>query len=422
MGRSFVLKERINYLCELRGIERKDLVEGLVTLTHFSNILAGRYPLPDDLAVALATRLEVAPEYLRDAGDCSDEVVVFAEQMVEQLLLNGYNSANIDDLPYVHNAVLVELTAHLVRATTAVIYPEIVVSQEEQQYLLLHIAQSEIDELPDALQKAVLSYRLYVARRDRLQNEVLTYCRQLQKMTFASPYVWIHLLEVEVEALLYGGYAEAAQDLLKRAIGRCYFEGLYYHLTQLYVMYSIGFVNMQSWQKALYYLEKAKEQLEFTGEHAVAYSHIIANNSIQIRLKAGEYDAAMQEIEALEVFLKQTDNATAFDGQMLLARCELAFKMGNFEQMAALLDSTDVAAMTIEQQMAAAFYRSQLAYEQGDEAAFLIAAEQCRLYFEQFFNRDRLIILYSQLASLAKESRQYKQSSEYFEYLCQILQ
>lgn len=253
MGRSFVLKERINYLCELRGIERKELVEGLVTLTHFSNILAGRYPLPDDLAVALAARLAVEPEYLRNADDCSAEVVAFAEQMLEHLLLNGYTSENIADLPYVHNAVLVELTAHLVRATTAIIYPEVVISQAEQQYLLLHIAQIEIADLPDALQKAVLNYRLIAARRDQHQAEVLEYCRQLQEYDYQSPYVWIHLLELEVEALLVGGYAEAAQDLLKRAIGRCYFEGVYYHLTQLYLMYSVGFVNMQSWQKALHY-------------------------------------------------------------------------------------------------------------------------------------------------------------------------
>ena len=51
-----MLKERINYLCRQKDINRKELVHGLVATTHFANILAGRYPLPEDVAEKIAER------------------------------------------------------------------------------------------------------------------------------------------------------------------------------------------------------------------------------------------------------------------------------------------------------------------------------------------------------------------------------
>jgi antitoxin component HigA of HigAB toxin-antitoxin module len=49
-----MLKERIQYLSKQKGLTRKELTEGLITQTHFANILAGRYTLAQDLAEAMA--------------------------------------------------------------------------------------------------------------------------------------------------------------------------------------------------------------------------------------------------------------------------------------------------------------------------------------------------------------------------------
>ncbi|WP_458463916.1 hypothetical protein [Paenibacillus sp.] len=68
-----MLKERIGLLSKRKQISRKDLVEGLVTQTNFANILADRYPLPEDLAEAIAGRLGVSPSYIVKAAAQDEE-------------------------------------------------------------------------------------------------------------------------------------------------------------------------------------------------------------------------------------------------------------------------------------------------------------------------------------------------------------
>lgn len=63
-----MLKERIELLSKRKQISRKDLVEGLVTQAHFANILADRYPLPEDLAEAIAGRFGVSFLYSKGCG------------------------------------------------------------------------------------------------------------------------------------------------------------------------------------------------------------------------------------------------------------------------------------------------------------------------------------------------------------------
>lgn len=80
-----MLKERIDYLCKKKGISRKELVEGFVTTAHFANILAERYPLPEDLAGHLAQRLQVPPSYLVEAGNTDQDTLETANRIFEEL-------------------------------------------------------------------------------------------------------------------------------------------------------------------------------------------------------------------------------------------------------------------------------------------------------------------------------------------------
>lgn len=80
-----MLKERIELLSKRKQISRKDLVEGLVTQAHFANILADRYPLPEDLAEAIAGRLGVSPSYILKAAAQDEETLERAEAIFEQM-------------------------------------------------------------------------------------------------------------------------------------------------------------------------------------------------------------------------------------------------------------------------------------------------------------------------------------------------
>lgn len=416
-----MLKERINYLSEIHGISRKDLVNGLITPTHLSNILAGRYPLPEDLASHLAERLFVDETYLLAAEDCSAETVNYAETIIEQFLLNAYDSTNIDQLPTEHPALLIELVSQLIRASVGLTRNDVSLQMSNEQYLAIYLPQFMDEEMPEVLKKALYIYKMSQYRNQHNQREALEMCRQLKKFNYTHSHVWINLLEFEVEALIYGGDAETSQELLKQAIGRCYYEGIYYHLTQLYMMYSVSFTNQNFWQKALYYLDKAKEYLEFTEEIAIMYSHGIASNRIQILMRQNEFEQAERAIDDLEKLLSGTDNAAYFQAQIMLNRCELAFRQSAFDALQEHVDTLNQIELSIEHQMVLSFYKSQLAFERKEEATFLKYADNCRLYFEQFYNRERLLLLYEQLAAVAKENRQYKQSSEYFEYVLQLI-
>ncbi|MBC1921353.1 hypothetical protein [Listeria grayi] len=70
-----MLKARFQYLMEKKGINRKQLADGLLTLPHLSNLLAERYLLADDLAGEFGKRLDVAAEYLLQTSDSSHQIL-----------------------------------------------------------------------------------------------------------------------------------------------------------------------------------------------------------------------------------------------------------------------------------------------------------------------------------------------------------
>lgn len=84
-----MLKERIELLCKKKKISRKDLVEGLVTQAHFANILAGRYPLADDLSEHIAGRLGVPVTYLTAAATADEQALQRAEHIFQTMSGGG---------------------------------------------------------------------------------------------------------------------------------------------------------------------------------------------------------------------------------------------------------------------------------------------------------------------------------------------
>ncbi|MGY3833784.1 hypothetical protein ACWTCW_04835 [Listeria ivanovii subsp. ivanovii] len=95
-----MLKERINFLIQQKGMTRKTLVNGLVTLPHFSNILAGRYLLADDIAKQLGKRLGVTTDYILRTEDSSLEINNQADKFFRQVVLfQQMNDAYVASVP-----------------------------------------------------------------------------------------------------------------------------------------------------------------------------------------------------------------------------------------------------------------------------------------------------------------------------------
>ena len=112
-----MLKERINYLCRQKDINRKELVHGLVATTHFANILAGRYPLPEDVAEKIAERLGVEKDYLLKAGYIDDSILSQAESITNKIFSYDLNEEFISSFPKSSDFLTLELIQKLAEAS-----------------------------------------------------------------------------------------------------------------------------------------------------------------------------------------------------------------------------------------------------------------------------------------------------------------
>ena len=108
-----MIKQRILYLCRKKGISRQRLTEGLITQTHFSNILAGRYTLAKDLAEAMAKRLETTPDYILKAANWSDEIAGTIDGLAKIAFSETMDDSLIDTLPLRADELAVEIAANV---------------------------------------------------------------------------------------------------------------------------------------------------------------------------------------------------------------------------------------------------------------------------------------------------------------------
>ncbi|WP_238654364.1 helix-turn-helix domain-containing protein [Paenibacillus piscarius] len=172
-----MLKERIELLCKKKQISRKDLVEGLVTQAHFANILAGRYPLADDLAEHIAGRLGVPVSYLTAAATTDEQALKRAEHIFQTMSGGAVSESYVDALDDRDDALVVELTTALMKA----VYYQQINDQTAYDYLhqsyLNHYLEKygKPDEvgLPLPLKKALLLYKIQYFRSKSLYYNVL---------------------------------------------------------------------------------------------------------------------------------------------------------------------------------------------------------------------------------------------------------
>lgn len=421
-----MLKERINYLCRQKNINRKELVHGLVATTHFANILAGRYPLPEDVAEKIAERLDVKKDYLLKTEYLDDNILNQAETIVDKIFSYDLNKELIDSFPETSEFLTLELIYNLAKASFFLLMSEnekvTAISETYLDFYLKQFDNSET-EIPIPLKKAILFYKMLLSRTEQFAENSLHCCMELQKFSYSDPNILLRLQIFQIEFLIQIRKFETVERLIDKALSYCHYEGLLFQLTQLNIMYSgfyykIGFIN-----KALDYLKKAEGSLQYNSlEDQLAYSVTIANNRIIMKMKLKLWNEIENDINTYERISQNIKDNIYFSTQVLCYRCELYYQTGDLPVLEKSLKILEKMDKNPDQNMSLKFYLGIIEASKENETKFMEYIKICLPYFEKYKIYDRLADLYKILAAQAEEKRQYKTSAEYYARLAGILE
>ena len=355
-----MLKERINYLCRQKDVNRKELVHGLVATTHFANILAGRYPLPEDVAEKIAERLGVEKDYLLKAGYIDDNILNQAENITNKIFSYDLNEEFINSFPKSNDFLTLELIQKLAEASFLLL-----MSKKEEAadisevYLDFYLKQFENSEteIPVPLKKAMLFYQMLASRTEQFSEDSLRYCMELQKFPYDNPNILLRLQIFQIEFLIQIRKFEVVEELIDKALAYCHYEGLLFQLTQLHIMYSgfyykIGFIN-----KALKYLEKAENSLQYNAlEDQLGYSVTIANNRIIMKMKLKLWHEIENDINIYERISRNVKDNSQFSTQVLCYKCEFYYQTNNLPALETSLKILVKLDRNFDQDMSLKFY------------------------------------------------------------------
>ena len=421
-----MLKERINYLCRQKDINRKELVHGLVATTHFANILAGRYPLPEDVAEKIAERLGVEKDYLLKAGYIDDSILSQAESITNKIFSYDLNEEFISSFPKSSDFLTLELIQKLAEASFLLLMSRkeeaAAISEEYLDFYLKQFENSET-EVPLPLKKAILFYQMLASRTEQFSEDSLRYCMELQKFSYDNPNVLVRLQTFQIEFLIQIRRFEAVEGLIDKALAYCYYEGLLFQLTQLHIMYSGFYYKIGFIKKALKYLEKAEGSLQYNAlEDQLGYSVTIANNRIIMKMKLKLWHEMENDINSYERISKNVKDNAQFSTQVICYKCELYYQTDNLPALEASLGTLEKLQRNFDQDMSLKFYLGIIEASKENEDKFMEYMKICIPYFEKYKIYDRLTHIYKILASQAEEKRQYKTSAEYYAKLVSILE
>ena len=264
---------------------------------------------------------------------------------------------------------------------------------------------------------------MLASRTEQFSEVSLHYCTELQKFSYDNPNTLLRLRIFQIEFLIQIRKFEIVEELIDKALAYCYYEGLLFQLTQLYIMYSgfyykIGFIN-----KALKYLEKAESSLQYNAlEDQLRYSVTIANNRIIMKTKLKLWDEMENDINTYERISKNVRDNTHFPAQILCYKCELYYQTDNLPALEISLKTFSEMEKNFDQDMSMKFYLGIIEASKENEEKFMEYMKICLPYYEKYKIYDRLTDIYKILASQAEEKRQYKTSAEYYAKLVAILE
>ncbi|MEK3900098.1 helix-turn-helix domain-containing protein [Paenibacillus sp. FSL R7-0179] len=421
-----MLKERIELLCKKKQISRKDLVEGLVTQAHFANILAGRYPLADDLAEHIAGRLGVPVSYLTAAATSDEQTLKRAEHIFQTMSEGALSESYVDALDDRDDALVVELTTALMKA----VYYQQINDQTAYDYLhqsylnhyLEKYGKPDEVELPLPLKKALLLYKIQYFRSKNLFYNVLDDVNRLIGLVEPGTEVWLMAQNIRMESCILLKQFEQAKQVFEQTMQQIVDDRLFHRLSGLYVAYSGYCFAMGLVQEALRSLSMAEANLVYLQQPGDVITTIM-NNRIVMLTMTGELDRALDEIARFEAIIANEPEETRkkLEPVTIIYRCEAAFAQKNWGLLSHGIERLRISQTNTDQEMALTFYESQLALSQGDMERFQSLALECLPYFESNHHELRLEQLYEALAVVCEEGRRYKESSMYYRKLVYLL-
>lgn len=423
-----MLKERIDFLCKKKGISRKELVEGLVTTTHFANILADRYPLAEDLAEHLAQRLQVTPSYLVNAANSDKDTLETAEHIFEELShsVSHVTEDRIHDLPDRHDSLTVELTTALMKA---VYYQQVndAVSHEylHQNYLNFYLekyGRPDDADLPLPAKKAMLFYKIQFYRSKNRYHEALSQVNRLSEHVQIGTDSWLTTQNFKMEACIFLKQYDQAKQVFEGTMRRVYEDRLFHRLSDLYIAYSGYCYSMGLYQEALVTLSMAEAHLVYAVNQGNMVSTILNNRIIMLTMQ-GDHEKAEEEINRFEELLAReaAEVRQQFRPVLLIYRCELALAQKQWGLLTQYIQELKAIELTTDQEMSVAYYQCQLALAHGHHDEFMGYALSCLPYYESNQLTLRLESLYEALATVSEELRKYKESASYYKKLVYLL-
>lgn len=421
-----MLKERIELLCKKKKISRKDLVEGLVTQAHFANILAGRYPLADDLSEHIAGRLGVPVTYLTAAATADEQALQRAEHIFQTISGPAVSDSYVDALDDRDDVLVVELTTALMKAVYYQQINDLTAYDYLHQSYLNHYLEKygrpdEVD-LPVPLKKALLLYKIQYFRSKSRYYDVLNDVNRLSGLVEPGTEVWLMAQNIRMEACILLKQFEQAKQVFEQTMRQVVDDRLFHRLSGLYVAYSGYCFAMGLVQEALHSLSMAEANLVYLQQPGDVVTAIM-NNRIVMLTMTGELDKALDEIARFEAMIANEPEETRkkLEPVTTIYRCEAAFAQKNWGLLLHGIERLRISRTNTDQEMALAFYESQLALSQGDMERFQNLALECLPYFESNQHEMRLEQLYEALAVVCEEGRRYKESSMYYRKLVYLL-
>ncbi|MBC1520882.1 hypothetical protein HB912_04350 [Listeria aquatica] len=423
-----MLKERINFLVEKQGMTRKELVSGLITLPHFSNILTGRYILAEDLAVKFAEKLGVSTNYLLKAEDVSSQILKGADEIVNQMIaFSDIDETYVATLPKSADALVLELSSKLMAAC----FYQLTQDQENYNHLHIHylnfylkeFPDSTIGQLPTPLKKAFYFYKMQVFRSKNDYEAASNYCHLLLPLLTENVGAWIAVKKIEIEILLTLKNFELAKKQLNEALHRVQLKNLKAHLPSFYVLQSNYYFYLGLFEEAIISLSKAEENLIYLDSTQMGdYQVMIFNNRIVMLIKTKQLIEAERESKRFHEFLEQQEQIEeTFFTLIMLYQADIALLGKQFEHLSSLIQKLELAPKTNDQSYALYFYKAQAALQKEDYQTAQNQAELCLDYFEHNPIVERLVALYELLGICAEQKRQYKKSSDMYKKIVQLL-
>lgn len=234
--------------------------------------------------------------------------------------------------------------------------------------------------------------------------------------------VWLMAQNIRMEACILLKQFEQAKQVFEQTMRQVVDDRLFHRLSGLYVAYSGYCFAMGLVQEALHSLSMAEANLVYLQQPGDVVTTIM-NNRIVMLTMTGELDKALDEIARFEAMIANEPEETRkkLDPVTTIYRCEAAFAQKNWGLLLQGIERLRISGTNTDQEMALAFYESQLALSQGDMERFQNRALECLPYFESNQHSMRLEQLYEALAVVCEEGRRYKESSMYYRKLVYLL-